>query len=372
MSDPKIIAYYLPQYHPTPNNDKWWGKGFTEWTNVAKAKKLFHGHYQPKIPADLGFYDLRNPETREAQVELAMEAGIDAFCYYHYWFGNGHQELELPFNEVVKSGKPDFPFCLCWANETWSRKFWNKDGNVVGSETLAEQKYLGEEDDIAHFNALLPAFKDPRYLKVDNRPVFEIYRPLAFKDVKGFLKRWNELAKKNGFYGFYFIGFSFNADAEASKILERGFDAVNSCRLNRNRIRNFGWFVRKAVSMVFHTPRRVSYKKIYPTLITDLERTDERIYPTLMPNWDHTPRSGVNGDLFTNSTPELFEKHCEDVLTAVQKKKGLKFCFIKSWNEWGEGNYMEPDLKYGKGYIHALRRVVDKIRGNKPKSNQSN
>ena len=173
----KVIAFYLPQYHPTPHNNEWWGEGFTEWTNVAKAPKLFWGHYQPKVPADLGFYDLRIPEVREKQAELAKYAGVDGFCYYHYWFGNGRVELETPFNEVLKTGKPDFPFCLCWANETWSRKFWNKDGNVAQSTTLAEQTYPGMDDIISHFMNVLPAFKDPRYIKQDGMPVFMIYRP---------------------------------------------------------------------------------------------------------------------------------------------------------------------------------------------------
>ena len=139
MSKPRVIAFYLPQYHPTPHNDEWWGKGFTEWTNVARAKKLFPGHYQPKIPADLGFYDLRLPEVREQQAQLAGEAGVDGFCYYEYWFGNGHEELERPFKEVVESGRPDFPFCLCWANESWKKKSWSKDGAIFDSKLLAEQ-----------------------------------------------------------------------------------------------------------------------------------------------------------------------------------------------------------------------------------------
>ena len=157
MSTPRIIALYLPQFHPIPENDKWWGPGFTEWTNVVKARPLFKGHVQPKLPADLGFYDLRLPETREAQAKLAREAGIEGFCYYHYWFG-GKQLLERPFNEVVASGKPDFPFCLCWANHSWSNKTWNRKSNLKSNSMLIEQTYPGEEDDRAHFMALFHPF----------------------------------------------------------------------------------------------------------------------------------------------------------------------------------------------------------------------
>ncbi len=354
-----VIAYYLPQYHPTENNNKWWGEGFTEWTNVGKARPLFRGHYQPKVPADLGYYDLRLSSVREKQALLAKEAGIYGFCYYHYWFGDGHQELELPFNEVVNSGEPNFPFCLCWANETWSRKFWNNEGNVVGKETLVEQKYLGEEDDILHFNSLLVAFQDKRYIKVDDKLLFVIYKPLEFTNISNFISRWNKLAIEHGLKGFYFVGFTFNVDKEGDQILQLGFDAINSCRLNRNRIRGWGWFFRKIISILFHTPRRVSYKKVYPQFIGEQEKDLPNCFPTLIPNWDHTPRSGVNGDLFTGATPELFEKHCRNVFNAISKKE-RQICFLKSWNEWGEGNYMEPDLKYGKGFIYALKSALKK------------
>lgn len=357
----EIIAFYLPQYHPTPHNNEWWGEGFTEWTNVAKAKPLFRGHYQPKIPADLGFYDLRMPEIKEKQAELAREAGVTGFCYYHYWFGNGHQELELPFNQVVESGKPDFPFCLCWANETWARKFWNKDGAVVGAENLAEQKYLGKEDNEKHFYSLLKAFKDERYIKIDGKPVFMIYRPLAFTDVNKFIVQWRELAKENGLDGFYFIGYSLFVGTEYEVIKQLGFDAVCSCRLNRNVKHDLTWAMRKAYSMLFKTPRKTSYKKAILTM-TGEEEKKEDVFPTMLPNWDHTPRSGYNGDLFTNSTPEIFEKHCEQVLSLVKEKpKERQIAFLKSWNEWGEGNYMEPDLKYGKGYIKALRLAITNV-----------
>lgn len=169
---PRVIAFYLPQFHPTPDNDKWWGKGFTEWTNVGKAKPLFRGHYQPKVPADLGYYDLRLSQSRIEQADLAREAGIEGFCYYHYWFGAGKQELELPFNEVLRLKEPNFPFCLCWANESWHSKFWDNTGRSFSKKTLIEQQYLGHDDNIAHFERLLPAFKDGRYITVDGKILF--------------------------------------------------------------------------------------------------------------------------------------------------------------------------------------------------------
>jgi lipopolysaccharide biosynthesis protein len=354
----KVIAFYLPQYHPTAHNNEWWGEGFTEWTNVAKAKRLFWGHYQPKIPADLGFYDLRIPEVRRKQAELAKQSGIDGFCYYHYWFGNGHCELDTPFNEVLKSGKPEFPFCLCWANESWSRKFWNKDGNVSGSTLLAEQLYPGEEDYVAHFENVLPAFKDNRYIKIDGKPVFMIYRPLAFNDVNYFMNIWNTLAKKNNFPGIFFIGYTLNVVDEYKKIKDMGFDAVCSCRMKRHNKRGFGWLFRKIISYVTNSPERYNYKYVYPTLIGQEETEKRDVYPTIIPNWDHTPRSGSHGYLFTNSTPALFEKHCEDVFQKISKKDECdRIVFLKSWNEWGEGNYMEPDLKYGHGFMDALKKA---------------
>ena len=174
----RIIANYLPQFHPVPENDKYWGPGFTEWTNVAKARPLFRGHYQPRIPADLGFYDLRLPEIREQQAQMAREAGVEGFCYWHYWFGNGRQVLQRIFNEVVESGKPDFPFCLAWANHDWDTGSWLKG---IKKEVIFQQLYLGKEDHILHFKTLLPAFRDHRYIKVDGKLLFIIYDPYRFE-----------------------------------------------------------------------------------------------------------------------------------------------------------------------------------------------
>ena len=180
----RVIALYLPQYHPVAENDKYWGKGFTEWTNVAKAKPLFKGHYQPRIPADLGFYDLRLPQVRKAQAELAKEAGIEGFCYWHYWFGNGKEVLQMPFDEVVKSGEPDFPFCLGWALHDWTTKTWEKGSSIAKDTMIFKQEFPGEEDDIKHFYRLLDAFKDKRYIKVDGKLLFSILVPRAMPEPK--------------------------------------------------------------------------------------------------------------------------------------------------------------------------------------------
>ena len=353
----KLIALYLPQYHPTPRNDEWWGKGFTEWTNVGKAKPLFPGHYQPKVPADLGYYDLRLEESREAQAEMAKEYGIYGFCYYHYWFEKGFEELERPFDEVVRLKRPDFPFCLCWANETWYSKFWNMDG-TVSKKTLAEQKYLGEEDNKAHFYRLLDAFRDKRYIKKDGRLVFFIYRANEFEHFIEFRTQWNELAVKNGLSGFYFIAYSFSIEKDYDKFKELGFDEVVSCRLYQlgankgvvEKIKNavFRW--------VFQAPRIEDYSKHYSDLVGAFE-IKEDVIPTIIPNWDHTPRSGKGGLSFVNATPDQFNNHVKEVVDILEGKNGDDtFCVLKSWNEWGEGNYVEPDLKYGKGYLEVIKR----------------
>lgn len=356
----RVIAFYLPQYHPTSDNDKWWGKGFTEWTNVGKAKPLFKGHYQPKVPADLGYYDLRLPEVREAQAQLALEAGIEGFCYYHYWFGNGKQELELPFNEVLRLGKPNIPFCLCWANESWHSKFWNMDGSIH-KKCLIEQKYDTKEGHINHFNTLLPAFKDKRYIYVDGKPLFMIYKPFEFEGVSEFIALWNLMAKENGLMGIHFVAHLFQDinQATVDKLHRMGFDSVNTMRLHigfgaeRTLINRIWGRIKMATNSI---PRAREYRDVYPYFLSDIDKNED-VYPTIIPNWDHTPRSGSAGTILLNSTPELFKKHIREVMNVMSHKEN-KIVFLKSWNEWGEGNYMEPDLKYGHGYIDALREEL--------------
>lgn len=356
-----IVALYLPQFHPTENNNRWWGKGFTEWINVGKAQKLYPGHYQPKVPADLGYYDLRVPETREEQVLLAKEAGIDAFCYYHYWFEAGKEELDRPFKEVVASGKPDFPFCLCWANESWNAKFWNKDG-TFDKQVLAEQKYLGEADNEKHFYSLLDAFKDPRYLRYKGKPVFMIYQALQFENVQEFMKQWNQLAKDNGLEGFHFVA-QTTANAQIQQILDLGFDAVNLVRLYDAAKQSENFFMKAwehFITRVLNFPFVHSYKTAIKKFIGEEDKI-RNVYPTMIPNWDHTPRSQRGGYVLHNCTPELFQKHATQVLDEIKDKpQEDQIVFIKSWNEWGEGNYMEPDRKYGHGYIKALNNALKK------------
>ena len=351
----RVIAFYLPQFHPTLNNDKWWGKGFTEWTNVGKATPLFRGHYQPKVPADLGYYDLRLPEARLQPAELASEAGIAGFCYYHYWFESGKEELDLPFKQVVNTGQPDFPFCLCWANESWHCKFWNKDGTAT-KKLLIEQKYLGKEDNEKHFYSLIHAFKDKRYMRYDDKLIFMIYRALDFENVTEFIHQWNELAQKNGLAGFHFIS-QCNDIKDIPKILNLGFNAVNLLRLNNfdlvesSKIQRF---IQTCYHKLFKRPYVYQYKNVIDKL-TGIEEAEDYVYPSIVPNWDHTPRSGYGGYLLDNSTPDLFDLHLKKVINAIRNKSDNdKIVFLKSWNEWGEGNYVEPDLVFGHGYLNVL------------------
>ena len=350
----RIIAFYLPQFHPIPENDAWWGKGFTEWTNVGKARKYFPGHYQPRVPADLGYYDLRVPETRESQAELARNAGIDGFCYWHYWFDEKHQLLERPFNEVLKSGKPDFPFCLAWANENWYAKLWDKD--VRKDRLLIEQTYKGVEQYTKHFYDVLPAFKDERYIKVDGKPVFMIYKPLVNEEIPVFIQTWRKLALWNGFPGIYLIGQCCNDRKNLNKYFGLDLDAVNTCCINYYASKRN--FFAKSVYYIFRYLFRksfvVPYKKVSKMFFDKATDIDERVCPSIITGWDHTPRSGRNGAVFSKETPAQFGHHAEMV---IKNTKG-RFIFIKSWNEWAEGNYLEPDLKYGKAYLDELKKIL--------------
>lgn len=357
MEDTKLIAFYLPQYHPTKRNDEWWGKGFTEWTNVGKAKPLYPGHYQPHVPADLGYYDLRLPEIRKAQADMARRYGVYGFCYYHYWFEDGFEELERPFYEVVESGEPDFPFCLCWANESWYSKFWNLDGKVSGKKLLAEQKYLGKEDNEKHFYKLLKAFKDHRYIKYQEKLLFVIYKPLEFIGINEFMNQWQMLAKENGLPDFHFAAVTSDVKNEYLSIKKLGIETVISTDLGVNMSRNMKTWdkIKLKVYRKIHktAPFIIDYGK-YFYYLTNLCYEFQDLVPSLFPNWDHSPRSKSGATVIENATPENFEKHVKLVKEILDKRQREKLCFLKSWNEWGEGNYVEPDLRFGHGFLEVI------------------
>ncbi len=351
----RLIAFYLPQYHPIPENDLWWGKGFTEWTNVAKAKPLFRGHYQPHVPADLGFYDLRVPETRAAQAEMAREAGIEAFCYYHYWFA-GKRMLERPFEEVLQSGQPNFPFCLCWANQTWTG-IWHGSPNKV----LINQTYPGDDDHRSHFNELLPAFLDKRYVTVDGKPLFLIYQPKDIPQVTKVLDFWRSMAVKSGFAGLHMV--AILQGRETWNPLQHGFDALVRLYLPPLRERYVSF--RKPFKKLLHLylerrgkPTIYRYEDVMLKVFHDRVPGIEN-YPCLLPNWDNTPRSGRNGLVLDGASPELFRVQVSKSLEMMSDIPWeRKLIFIKSWNEWAEGNYLEPDLKFGKAYLEVIREEV--------------
>ena len=304
---PHIIALYLPQFHPIKENDEWYGTGFTEWTNVTKAKPLFKGHVQPRIPSDLGFYDLRMPEIREKQAQMAKDAGIAAFCYYHYWFGNGKVLLEKPLQEVVRLGEPDFPFCVCWANHSWYKKAWNPDTLKIDNNLLAEQKYLGEEDIVAHFKFLLPAFRDKRYYKVDGRLLFVVYQIWDLPDFERFKVIWNQLAYEHGLQSFYFLSFA-NTTEELEKAKGIVTDGVILSLLHnmeplppKCKLQTLVKVIKERWYALIKKPQfKYRYKDAMKGFISPICK-EEDIIPVIIPNWDTTPRRALGAMILTDA-----------------------------------------------------------------------
>lgn len=367
----KFLAYYLPQYHPIPENDKWWGKGFTEWTNVTKAKPLFKGHEQPILPGELGFYDLRLPEVQEQQSELALEYGIDGFIYYQYWFGNGKMLLEKPAEAMLRNKKIGVPFCFCWANETWKGVWHGLDNPKV----LIEQSYNGEEDYIAYFNYLLPFFKDERYIKVDNKPMFHVYRLDDIPDLKLFLDTFNSLAKEYGFNGVYVIA---TGNVDSYNVLNNhlingvvGTDLFRKLRYSQlYKFKNESFLnkIERVVRDVFgfsievgtrKKPLIFDYKKGLEMLKMDFP--NNKYISCVIPNWDNSARSGNKSLIFRNANPKVFyEYFCLMMQELNNNIENPPFIIIKSWNEWAEGNYIEPDQKFGRKWLQAIKEIEAK------------
>lgn len=353
----RAIAFYLPQFHPIPENDEWWGKGFTEWTNVTKAKPLFKGHYQPHLPADLGFYDLRVPEVREHQADLARQYGVYGFCYWHYWF-MGRRILERPFNEVLKSGRPDFPFCLGWANESWSRR-WHGPGD---RELFIVQQY-SPEDDKAHTQWLAQAFDDKRYIRIDGRPLLLVWRPRNLPEPQRTTDIIRNECTRLGLPEPFLVGVDPTPEGDDLRLL--GFDSTEH---HAPRFGNLpdcdidGWNLRRVARNLSHGVIS-RYKRIYryDFVLETMARSQPSHphFPCAWVGWDNTPRHSAECIIVTDNTPTLFQESLEQHIQSVSEKpKDHQIIFINAWNEWAEGMHLEPDQRNGKAHLEAVAAAL--------------
>jgi lipopolysaccharide biosynthesis protein len=353
----RTIAIYLPQFHPVRENDEWWGKGFTEWTNVTKALPRFTGHYQPQLPSELGFYDLRLPEIRQEQADLAKAYGIDGFCYYHYWF-NGRRILERPFEEVLASGKPDFPFCLCWANENWTRRWDGQD-----QEVLLKQNY-SEADDLEHIRYLVKIFADSRYIRIAGKPVFLVYRTELFPNITHTARTWRAEAQRLGIGDIYLI----RVERVASEVVpaDIGFDAAMQFQPNDTTLptRYYGELIDKVkhrlgIKASYYVDNSVySYKEYVDKAISQATPAYP-YFPCVTPAWDNSARRKQHALVLDDSTPADYERWLRATVEKfIPPSVDENLVFINAWNEWAEGNHLEPCQRWGKQYLEATARVL--------------
>jgi lipopolysaccharide biosynthesis protein len=347
MSDVRAIAFYLPQYHPIPENDAWWGKGFTEWTNVRRAQPNFRGHEQPRVPGEFGWYDLRDPAVREAQAAMARAHGVYGFCYYHYWF-NGRRLLEQPLDAVLASGAPDFPFCVCWANENWTRRW---DG--LDDEILLAQRY-SVDDNANMFSSLLPLFRDPRYIRVDGRPLLLVYKSQLVPELAATASRWRRIAEQEGVGDPYLVACE-TADLPAPATF--GFDALAEFPPHRSQM------VRLEARTRELRPDFTGIVASYRAQVAQSLRRrpgKEPVFRCVMPAWDNTARRQERATTFVGSSPELFGWWVEQIAaeTRMRFRGGERLLFVNAWNEWGEGCSLEPDARYGRQYLEAFRDAI--------------
>lgn len=346
--DVRLIAFYLPQFHPIPENDSWWGPGFTEWTNVTRGRSMYKGHNQPRRPAELGYYDLRVTEVRHRQAELARKYGVYGFCYYYYWF-SGRRLLERPLDLMLADRELDFPFCVCWANENWSRRW---DGSE--QDILMEQKHL-PEDPARFIEDLAPILKDPRYIRVDGAPLLLVYRPDIIPGLTGVLRTWRKTAEDLGIPQLHICAVqSFGY----STGLEDGFDAMVEFPPHSIGVSEI------TSTIPTLSPRFKGKVYSYPEVIRYCLRLGSGVglpvYRGLMAGWDNTPRRGFNSHIFHNATPEHYEVWLRRLIDYTRRhhQGDHRLVFVNAWNEWGEGAYLEPDQKYQYRMLEATARAV--------------
>lgn len=360
----KIIALYLPQYHTIPENDKWWGEGFTDWVNVKKAKPLFAGHNQPRVPLNSKYYNLLDKEDQVWQARLAKENGVYGFCYYHYWF-NGKQLLEQPLNNMLNTKEIELPFCICWANEPWSRTW---DGSE--KEMLMPQEYGGEKEWIEHFNYLLKAFKDSRYIKVCNKPMLVIYRTESIDNCSKMFDFWNNEAIKNGFNGLHIVemmtGFQDKPQYSKSEAVME-FEPNFTLRYDISQFERVKRRLRRIIrnnKFIFkeNCPKALldvySYDKIWTKIVNRRRNySNRKVYPGAFVGWDNSPRKGINSMIFNGESVDKFGKYINQQIEKTNEYYKSEYIFINAWNEWAEGTYLEPDKKNGNAYLEIIKNA---------------
>ena len=358
----KVIAFYLPQYYTFPENDEWWGKGFTEWTNTRKATPQFKKHYQPRIPQGQNYYCLTDVDSIRWQIKIAKANGIYGFCFYHYWFKDGKQLLEKPVELFLNNKDLDMPFCLSWANEPWTRS-WDGENKAI----IMPQEYGDEREWAVHFDYLLPFFNDCRYLRIDGKPAFILYRPEIFPQFENMIRTWNELAIKNGLSGITWLiqSPSWNADpANDSPMIDykimyepgytgntQGKDADLALVLSK-----YVSKLRRRISLR-NNINRFSYKR-FAECIVNRRVLSNKYIPGFFTDWDNTARRGKNANVFVGSNPAVFKKYLVKLILKAKNEYHKDYLFINAWNEWAEGCYLEPDEKYGDGYLNAVKEAL--------------
>lgn len=365
----KIIPFYLPQFHTIPENDKWWGKGFTEWSNVKKAKPLFKGHIQPKVPYNGDYYCLLDDRVKRRQIELARKNGIYGFCFYHYWF-NGHLLLEKPLEQFLRNKDLDFPFCLCWANPDWTKIWAGK-----GSEVLIHQNYKNRLDIKRHMDYLIPFFKDSRYIKEKGMPVFVIYSPEEIPNLKEIVCYIRKRVHDEGFPGIKLF-YQYTVSPQKEKRIRDLFDykihfqPVHAL-VDLENTSSSGALIRvmRCINCIFSkittcslsdyllSVRKTPYDLVWKRILNYTPK-DKKDVAGAFVNWDNTPRRGKSGRVIVNSTPLKFEYYMEKLISKVKKEYSTDYIFLTAWNEWSEGSYLEPDERNGFAYIKALREAI--------------
>lgn len=340
----KLIAFYLTQYHPTAENDLWWGKGFTEWTNVTKAKPLFDGHYQPHLPSDLGYYDLRVGETRREQIDIAKEYGIDGFCYYYYWF-SGTRILNRPLDEMLADPDSDMPFCLAWANENWTRRW-----DAAEHEILIAQKYQ-PDDDVNFIKSMVPMFQDRRYIKIDGRPFLIVYRPQHLPNARASAQIWREHCREAGIGEIHICAALTHGNEDYQQY---GFDSGVEFPPHNLRSGNVNHEVNFYDSFNGNVMQFEDIAQSY----LDRDYPGSLVHRTVFPSWDNTARTGKRALVVWNGTPENYEYWLSATISkAEQSEVNEPLVFINAWNEWAEGCHLEPDRKNGRGVLEATLRA---------------